>query len=127
VREARHGADALRVADELSGEQPVDARHVCPVDLVVSDLVMPVLGGVALAARLRERWPTLPVLFVSGYTDGEQVGADPAMGDAATRLLDKPFSAEGLCAAVREMLAARVDGLPSGAPAAARESARPGT
>ncbi len=59
VLEARHGADALRIVEE-SGR---------PIDLVVTDLVMPEMGGKELAERLRAHRPGLKVLFMSGYTE----------------------------------------------------------
>lgn len=71
------------------------------IDLVVSDVVMPRLGGIELVAALRQKRPGLRTLFVSGHP-GEHA-ALPS-GD---RLLRKPFRAADLLAAVREMLAAR--------------------
>ena len=62
VLEARNGAEALAVVEENLGS----------IDLVVSDVVMPEVGGRELAARLTLLDPALPVLYMSGYT-GEDV------------------------------------------------------
>jgi CheY-like chemotaxis protein len=56
VREAKHEEDALRHLEALGGA----------IDVVLSDVVMPVMGGAELAKRLAERWPSLPVVWMSG-------------------------------------------------------------
>ena len=91
VRVARNGEEALQRWRERSG-----------VDLVVSDLVMPEMGGRELATRLRAEAPRLKVLFTSGYTDdaGIRQGAlENGMG-----FLGKPFTPEELLRKAREML-----------------------
>ncbi len=68
---------------------------------LVSDVVMPGMDGLELAAKLRERWPDLPVLLVSGY-------AEAALGRDLTaeriRLLAKPYSLGALVAELRGIL-----------------------
>ena len=66
----------------------------------VAHVVMPSMGGRELAERLRDQVPGIPVLFVSGYTDGAL--ADD--GDSATAFLPKPFMSAELTAAVRSLL-----------------------
>jgi len=91
VVEARNGEEALQRWRERSG-----------VDLVVSDLVMPEMGGRELATRLRAEAPHLKILFTSGYTDdaGIRQGAlENGMG-----FLGKPFTPEELLRKAREML-----------------------
>jgi PAS domain S-box-containing protein len=61
VLEARDGEHALEIAQ----------RHGGPIDLLVSDIVMPRLTGLELADRLRARHPELKVLFMSGYAERE--------------------------------------------------------
>ena len=68
------------------------------IDLVVSDVVMPRMGGIALVAALREKRPELRALFVSGQP------ADPGRSDARDRVMRKPFLTEDLQRAVREIL-----------------------
>jgi len=72
-----------------------------PVDLLMTDVVMPGLDGFQLAERLTARRPGLRVLFTSGYTD-EDAGADGLAADAA--FLQKPFTQEQLALHVREIL-----------------------
>lgn len=73
VLEARNGAEALDVAMQAGR-----------VDLVVSDVVMPVMRGPELAERLRTRFPEVQVLFVSGYLLGEEIGPN-------AHVMQKPF------------------------------------
>ncbi|HET7585246.1 MAG TPA: PAS domain S-box protein [Gemmatimonadaceae bacterium] len=92
VLEARHGADALRVASEYGGE----------IHGVVSDVVMPEMNGRTMAEQLATLRPNVRVLFVSGYTDDDIIRRgllDPGMA-----FLQKPFTAQSLAMAVREML-----------------------
>jgi PAS domain S-box-containing protein len=95
VLEAEDGAAALRLA-EAGGDE---------IDVLVSDVVMPSMGGRALAAALRERHPELPVLFVSGYTEDEALRREVAAPHTA--FLAKPFSAELLCNRLDELVAGR--------------------
>lgn len=76
------------------------------IDLLVTDLVMPGLGGAALAARLVARRPALRVLFITGYAlAAVEHRSELAAGSG---LLEKPFSADQLARKVREVLAAAV-------------------
>ena len=92
VVEARQGAEALRrlEADPAS------------VDLVISDVVMPEMGGRELARRLALLRPSLPILFISGYT-GEDV-IDRGLLEPGAPFEQKPFAPDGLARKVREML-----------------------
>jgi two-component system cell cycle sensor histidine kinase/response regulator CckA len=92
VIEARQGADALRRLEAEPGS----------VDLVISDVVMPEMGGRELARRLALLRPSLPVLFISGYT-GEDV-IDRGLLDPGAPFEQKPFAPDGLARKVREML-----------------------
>jgi PAS domain S-box-containing protein len=92
VLEARHGGDALRIVEE-TGRQ---------IDLVVTDLVMPEMGGKELAERLRAHRPGLKVLFMSGYT--EKVIATGGVMPPNTGFVEKPFTVEQLMRRLREIL-----------------------
>jgi PAS domain S-box-containing protein len=92
VMEARHGADALRMVEEGGPE----------VDLVLTDLVMPEMGGRELVERLRARRPTLKVLYMSGYTE-KAITADGIM-PPRTGFVEKPFTVEQLLRRLREIL-----------------------
>jgi PAS domain S-box-containing protein len=88
---AEDGEQALRIAQGLA--------HV---DLLLSDVRMPHLGGVELARRLRETWPRLQVLLMSGYPDIDAVAAqESGAGDA---LFAKPFGTTDLLDRVRRAL-----------------------
>ncbi|MFN8630784.1 MAG: response regulator transcription factor [Chloroflexota bacterium] len=94
VIEAARPQEALDLAEEtLAG-----------VDALVTDVLMPGVDGGTLAARLRERRPDLPVLFVSGYTPDESLR--PHLDQPRTAFLAKPFDREDLVAAIGDLLAA---------------------
>ena len=92
VLEATQGHEALAVAEQWLGA----------VDLVITDIVMPGMSGQELTLRLRERHPTLRILYVSGYTDDAILQHGTLLPDTA--FLHKPFSPGLLTAKVREML-----------------------
>jgi PAS domain S-box-containing protein len=92
VVEARHGADALRIVD--AGDRPID--------LVLTDLVMPEMGGRELVEQLRARQPSLKVLYMSGYTE-RAVTVDGVM-PPGTGFMEKPFTVEQLTRRTREIL-----------------------
>jgi PAS domain S-box-containing protein len=98
VVEARQGVDALRQLEEAPSG----------VDLVITDVVMPEMGGRELARRLAALRPSLPVLFISGYT-GEDV-IQRGLLDPGAPFQQKPFTPDGLARKVREML----DTVPAG-------------
>ena len=97
VAVARHGADALQIA----------ATMVPPVELVITDLVMPELGGREVAEALRAINPSLPILFISGY-DPDPVVLD-ASEQANTAFLAKPFTGSALLEHVRQLAPSRTD------------------
>ena len=68
-------------------------RGGAEIDVVLSDVVMPRMGGVALARALAEERPKLPVILMSGHAGG-------AEGDGIAQRIDKPFSREQLAAAL---------------------------
>jgi PAS domain S-box-containing protein len=74
----------------------------CPVDLLVTDVVMPGAGGRAVAERLRQEYPGLRVLFMSGYTDDAVVRHGVASDRAD--FIQKPFAPGGLARKVRHVL-----------------------
>jgi PAS domain S-box-containing protein len=92
VIEAGSGADALDVA----------ARHPGPIHLLLTDVVLPRMGGRQLAERLVAQRPETKVLFMSGYTD-DALGRHGAL-DPGVVLLPKPFAPDALARAVRQAL-----------------------
>ena len=83
----------------------IDSGRVRP-DILVSDVVMPHMNGKQLADEVRRRMPSLPILFVSGYTD--DIIAQHGIVGGGIALLSKPFSPATLGQRVRELLDARV-------------------
>jgi two-component system cell cycle sensor histidine kinase/response regulator CckA len=92
--EAIDGEDALRASREYAG----------PIQLMITDVVMPRLGGPRLAERLADERPDMKVLFVSGYA--ENTILQHGKIDVRTRFLQKPFSLKTLARKVREVLEA---------------------
>jgi CheY-like chemotaxis protein len=73
-----------------------------PIDLLLSDVVLPHINGRELAERARGLRPNLKVLFVSGYAERATVRAD--FLDAGMDMLSKPFSLDALGAKVHAMI-----------------------
>ena len=91
VLAAGNGAEALDLAE----------HYPRPVDLLVTDMVMPKLGGKELVRQLTQSIPRMKVLFISGYS--KQGGRDTGL-EEASGYLPKPFSMEQLVRKVREVL-----------------------
>jgi two-component system cell cycle sensor histidine kinase/response regulator CckA len=92
VLEAENGKDALSIAKDFSGA----------IDLMITDVVMPQLGGVQLAEQLAAERPQLKVLFVSGYA--EKTVLRHGAIDVTTRFLQKPFTLKSLARKIRDVL-----------------------
>jgi len=90
--DAVDGAEALRIAE----------GHEDLIHLLVTDIVMPKMGGRELVHRLREVRPELKVLFMSGYPEHPSLSSD-SVGQSAV-VLEKPFSREALGRMVRKVL-----------------------
>jgi len=92
VLEAANGRHALHVAKQ----------HPGTIDLLLTDVVMPLMGGQELAQNLLSLRPQMKVLFMSGYTDSALVRSGVYTGEMV--LIQKPFSPDQLTDKVREML-----------------------
>ena len=93
VVEARGGPEALLYC----------SRHPEPIDLLITDVIMPKMNGPELAARLTEDRPGVRVLYMSGYE--EQLSR---LSVASGAFLQKPFTTDQLAGKIRELLQARV-------------------
>ncbi len=92
-----------RVVEAASPEEAITRFNAMEsVDLLLTDVVMPVMSGFDLFHTLVERLPSLRVLFISGYTDYALF--EPTIADRGAAFLEKPFSAEALIGKVREVL-----------------------
>lgn len=94
------GYDVLQSPDGAAALAAM-ARRGAP-DLVISDLMMPDMGGVELARHIEARWPTTPVLFMSGYPVDALQRRGTAQG--ARGLIEKPFTSTLLLAKVAALL-----------------------
>jgi two-component system cell cycle sensor histidine kinase/response regulator CckA len=97
---ARQGYTVLTAEN---GEVALDLlRESARPDLLISDVVMPTMDGPTMVRHVRERYPDLPVLFMSGYAE-EQLRNSIDIDNVA--FLPKPFSVQQLANATREVLA----------------------
>ena len=96
VLEAGDGQEALHLL-ETEGRR---------VSLIVADVVMPDMGGREMASEVALRWPSLPVLFTSGYTGLDVVNR--GLLEEGKEFLQKPLAPETLARKVREMVDARL-------------------
>lgn len=92
VLEASDGQSALALFES----------HREEIDLLLTDVVMPRMGGPELAEKFQSLRPGLPVLFVSGYTD-DAIVRDGVL-DLDVNFLQKPFSLETVSRRVRQLL-----------------------
>ena len=97
----RHGYHVLVAED---GQAALRAAESDPrrIDLLITDVVMPGLGGRALAEQIQRRRPGLRTLFISGYTEDTVMRQGVLEPNVA--FLAKPFSPETLTRTVREVL-----------------------
>lgn len=94
----------FKALDAGDPEQALDiARaHETPIDLLLSDVVLPKMSGRILADKLRQSHPGVRVLFVSGYTD--DVIVRHGILNEEVNFLQKPYSQEGLISKIRRVL-----------------------
>ncbi len=90
------------VAERPSQALAISSSSESPLHLLVTDVVMPEMDGPELYRRIRSQRPSLPVLYVSGYTPEEV--AERGIVDPATAFLQKPFPPDLLAQRVRESL-----------------------
>jgi CheY-like chemotaxis protein len=97
-------AAGFNVVAAVDGREALDlAATLGPIDLLLTDVMMPRLNGPGLAAALRERRPDQRVLFMSGFTN--DILGEHGMIAPDIQLLPKPFSPKDLTARVRQALA----------------------
>lgn len=97
----RAGYEVLVASDARTGLE-MARRARSEIDLVISDVVMPGLGGAELVDGLRESVPDCPLILMSGYSEGE---LPEGVAQTATAFLAKPFSPEDLAESVLRALA----------------------
>ena len=94
---ARDGAEAVECA----------AHHGDVIDLVLLDVLMPVMTGPTAYRHIRAANPTLPILFMTGYTD-EANAAQLGVGDDVA-LIQKPFKRHTLLRAIQRAMSCEPD------------------
>ena len=98
-----------RVLDAANGEEALEKLEQEEVDLLITDLVMPKMGGEELVERVRERLPQVKVVVVSGYSSSERdPGVRSRMGEHL--FLYKPFGVWEILKVVEECLASKEGG-----------------
>ncbi|MGO8786973.1 MAG: response regulator [Terriglobia bacterium] len=89
VLEASNGVEALSIAQ----------NHGAPIHLLLTDIIMPVMGGMELTEKFNSEFPGIPVLFMSGYNDQIMLN-----WNTLGTYIQKPFTVSGLLAQVRQVL-----------------------
>lgn len=98
-----HGYAVVDTADGAEALTKIERGEMPPFQLLITDLVMPRIGGEALVAALRPNFPDVPVLVISGF---DQQGSLRRMYDRghATAFLEKPFEGQPMLKLVRDLL-----------------------
>jgi len=94
----RCGFVVFEAADGAEGERQFD-EYRSTLDVIVTDVVMPGVGGVEMVSRIRAREPGVPVVFVSGYTAEDR---DLPL-DRRTAFVPKPYAMATLCGAIESV------------------------
>ena len=90
VMEAANATEALKILDSF------------PSELVITDFVMPDVSGFQLTAHIRQKWPDMPILLMSGYLSPEM--ADIISGWSGVKFIPKPIDAPAFLAAVDRLI-----------------------
>ncbi len=105
VIEARLDAAGYVVRTASSAEQALESLAGQPVDLVVSDVKMPGMGGEGLLREVLEKWPEVPVILLTAF--GNIPDAVSSIRTGAADYLTKPFDGQELLARIKDILSSR--------------------
>jgi CheY-like chemotaxis protein len=92
VLEAAHGKEGLALFEKATG----------PIHLVLTDVVMPQMGGPEMAERIQQLRPSIKVLYTSGFTESAVLERGVALGKVT--LIQKPYTREILALKIRQAL-----------------------
>jgi len=98
------------VVEATEGRQGMDLFRVTTLDLVVTDLIMPVQEGIETIVSLRREQPDLPIIAMSGGASNSKLYLDIAGKIGANRILAKPFRPAELLQAITDALERRSPG-----------------
>jgi DNA-binding response OmpR family regulator len=93
------------VVEAADADSALQALTACPVDVLIADVGLPRMSGVALAREARAKWPTVKIIFATG---------DPTItaeaSDLGAVLLGKPYAPEDLYKVMARILASEIPG-----------------
>lgn len=92
-----------RVHEAADPEEAMDVARSHRIDLVVGDVILPVMSGLTLAHRISSVRPGVRVLYMSGYTTEEALG-DQTLPRSTVDFIQKPFAVDALARKLRELL-----------------------
>ena len=104
------GLEGFTVEQASDGLQGVELARSRPIDLVVTDLVMPGQEGMETILTLRRERPRLPIIAISGGVTNSKLYLDIAAKIGARRVLPKPFQPRTLIALIEQVLAEEAAG-----------------
>lgn len=96
----REGYSVLEARDGMEGLEMLEQHHA-EVALVFTDVVMPRLSGPDMAIQIRERWPTMPIVYTSGYAGDHRMLSEI---EADGPVLPKPYREDELLAVLSVVL-----------------------
>lgn len=94
-----HGHSVLEAHD---GAQAVELMNQHHFDLLLTDIVMPIMDGITLALKVRDTRPNVPIILMTGYANESQRAHNLSV--LIEELLSKPFNKDQLMAAVNKAL-----------------------
>lgn len=93
----------MEIASVSDGQEALDKLFKEPFDILVTDIVMPNVDGIALALKATHDYPNLKIIMISGYAQ-ERMRAHN-LDALVHRIIAKPFSLEEICEAVQDVIA----------------------
>jgi CheY-like chemotaxis protein len=92
-----------KVTTAQDGSEAVDALKKGKFDLLLTDIDMPIMDGIALSMTVGRDYPKTKIIIMSGHE--HQIERAHGMSDVVYRVISKPFTIAGICAVVDEVLA----------------------